>query len=161
MIFSIICHLGPYNIQKSMNWCYTLQAWWKSDEFQQLNTAQAELDHIIKVSLLCVKVLKSSPSFKTLRIRSRQKTRLTPLWASSSFSQFCFDPNSLTVYILGSTSALPLHAYSNRTEKKEGKHLKRYCAYFWIWSTKLLIEKNTCNIKWFPGIVHYRNIWNA
>lgn len=62
---------------------------------------------------------------KTLRIRSRQKMRLTPLWAPSSLSQICFHPNSHSIYILGSTSApLLLHAYSNREEKKEGKQFK-------------------------------------
>lgn len=97
----------------------------KSDNFQQVNIPRVRLDHIT-ANLLYGKVLKSSPSFKTLWIRSRQKMRLTPLWASSSLNQFCFEPNSLTVYILGITSAFPRHAYSNRTGKKKGKQLKRH-----------------------------------
>lgn len=54
MISSLICYIGLYNIQQSMSW--TLNAWWKSDTFQQVNTRQVELDHIIKADLLYVKV---------------------------------------------------------------------------------------------------------
>ena len=77
---------------------------------------------------------------QTLWIRSRQKTRLTPRWASSSLSQFCFWSKLwvCTVYPW-EQALLPLHAYSSRIEKKEGKQLKGHRAFFWMWSSAVLI----------------------
>lgn len=99
---------------------------------------EVELDHIIKTDLLYVCKKKFERMFTFFQNTSDQIKAGNEVIASLSIIQFrqvLFLIQTLSQYIsLGEDALFLCMHIQTECEKKEGKQLKRHCAYCWIWS---------------------------